>query len=300
MLAAPINPADINMIQGNYGKMAELPAVGGNEGVGVVEKVGKNVKQLAVGARVVPAKAGLGTWRSHLIAKGDDFTAIPSDIPIEYAACMTVNPATAYRLLNDFVDLKEGDVVIQNGGSSMVAHCVAQLAKERGIKVISVMRERPEEDGEVEERLKSLGSYLVCTETYARTAAFKKLISDLPKPKLALNCVGGSSATELARHLGEGGVLVTYGGMSKKPVLVSTGGFIFKDLTYRGFWMTRWYEKASADEKNKMMKELSEMVKKDKLKFYIETHKLEDWRFAYEASTGPLRNRKVVLQLSDY
>ena len=34
--------------------------------------------------------------------------------------------------------------------------------------------------------------------------------------KLALNCVCGRSAAELTRHLGEGAVMVTYGGMSRQ------------------------------------------------------------------------------------
>jgi trans-2-enoyl-CoA reductase len=60
MLAAPINPADINMIQGVYGIKPKLPAIGGNEGVGVIEKVGKNVKKLQKGDRVIPANPGFG------------------------------------------------------------------------------------------------------------------------------------------------------------------------------------------------------------------------------------------------
>lgn len=39
MLAAPINPADINMIQGKYALKPKLPAVGGNEGVAEIMKV---------------------------------------------------------------------------------------------------------------------------------------------------------------------------------------------------------------------------------------------------------------------
>jgi hypothetical protein len=34
--------------------------------------------------------------------------------------------------------------------------------------------------------------------------------------------------------------MVTYGGMSRQPVTVSTTAFIFKDVTLRGFWMSRW------------------------------------------------------------
>jgi NADPH-dependent curcumin reductase CurA len=37
-----------------------------------------------------------------------------------------VNPATAYNMLSDFVDLKEGDWVIQNGANSSVGSSLIQ------------------------------------------------------------------------------------------------------------------------------------------------------------------------------
>ena len=39
-------------------------------------------------------------------------------------------------------------------------------------------------------------------------------------PKLALNCIGGKSALNLTRSLAPGGVLVTYGAMSKEPLTI--------------------------------------------------------------------------------
>ena len=65
MLAAPINPADLNMVEGNYALLPKLPAVGGNEGVGVVERVGADVKGLVAGDVVMAAAAGLGTLFTH-------------------------------------------------------------------------------------------------------------------------------------------------------------------------------------------------------------------------------------------
>ena len=50
----------------------------------------------------------------------------------------------------------------------------------------------------------------------------------LPKARLALNCVGGQSSTELVQTLCKRGVHVTYGGMSLKPVITSTSALIFK------------------------------------------------------------------------
>lgn len=60
----------------------------------------------------------------------------------------------------------------------------------------------------------------------------------LPRPKLGLNCVGGASSTALAKALAHGGTIVTYGGMSMKPVTIPTSLLIFKDLTCKGFWLS--------------------------------------------------------------
>lgn len=39
-----------------------------------------------------------------------------------------MNPPTAYRMLKDFVDLKPGDTVIQNGANSAVGKAVIQVS----------------------------------------------------------------------------------------------------------------------------------------------------------------------------
>lgn len=59
-LASPINPADLNQIEGVYGVKAKLPAVGGNEGVAVVVASGSGVSKVQVNDHVIPARPGLG------------------------------------------------------------------------------------------------------------------------------------------------------------------------------------------------------------------------------------------------
>jgi trans-2-enoyl-CoA reductase len=51
------------------------------------------------------------------------------------------------------------------------------------------------------EKLKGYGAHIVVTDEYANKHEFKALIADLPKPKLALNMVGGETATNMARLL---------------------------------------------------------------------------------------------------
>jgi trans-2-enoyl-CoA reductase len=70
----------------------------------------------------------------------------------------------------------------------------------------------------------------------------KKLVG----PRLALNCVGGANSTELGKVLSPGGIHVTYGGMSMKPVTAATSALIFKDTQFRGFWLSRWKQQNQA------------------------------------------------------
>ena len=63
MLAAPINPADLNIIQGKYPIKAQFSpyAIAGNEGVGQIVNC-PNGFGLKEGDWVIPLKKGVGTW----------------------------------------------------------------------------------------------------------------------------------------------------------------------------------------------------------------------------------------------
>ncbi len=65
MLYAPINPSDINMIEGTYPVLPSLPAVAGNEGVGQIVAVGGNVKNVKPNDFVLPSKPGFGNYCHH-------------------------------------------------------------------------------------------------------------------------------------------------------------------------------------------------------------------------------------------
>lgn len=264
MLAAPVNPADINTIQGKYPARPTLPAVPGNEGVGEIVEIGTEVKDLAVGDRVVPLSSGLGTWRTYAKLSVENALSIPKKLGLVEAATLTVNPCTAYRMLRDFANLKPGDVVIQNGANSACGQYVIQIARVWGFKSVNIVRDRPEIN-ELKSFLKKLGATEVLTEEELRkTDLFKS--GKLEKPKLALNCVGGQNALEVMRHLDKGSPIVTYGGMSREPLTVPTSALIFKDIHVRGFWMTEWSKKnADSVERFEMFEELITMMTNNEL-----------------------------------
>lgn len=69
MLAATVNPADINTIQGVYAVKPPLPSIPGNEGVGRIVKVGNSVAgDFQPGDHVIPRINAWGTWRDYAVA----------------------------------------------------------------------------------------------------------------------------------------------------------------------------------------------------------------------------------------
>ncbi|XP_033958868.1 enoyl-[acyl-carrier-protein] reductase, mitochondrial [Pseudochaenichthys georgianus] len=296
MLAAPINPADINMIQGTYAILPDLPAVGGNEGVAQVVEVGRNVTSLKTGDWVIPKDSGLGTWRTEAVLSEGDVISLPNDIPLLSAATLGVNPCTAFRMLSDFEELKPGDSVIQNAANSGVGQAVIQIAAARGINTINVVRDRPEFT-QLSDRLKAIGGTHVIKEEALRRPEMRELFKTCPKPKLALNGVGGQSATELLRHLQLGGSMVTYGGMAKKPVTVPVSALIFKDVKVRGFWVTQWKSDHSSDGRafRAMLDELCQLIRQGKLTAPACTEvSLQDFNKALDAAMQPFISAKRV------
>jgi trans-2-enoyl-CoA reductase len=86
----------------------ELPGVGGGEGVGVVRETGEGVTSVRSGDWVIPAGPSLGTWRGVIVAPEKRFVKIDSNVGLNVAATLSVNPPTAYRMLKDFVSLQTG------------------------------------------------------------------------------------------------------------------------------------------------------------------------------------------------
>lgn len=300
ILAAPVNPADINTIQGKYAIKPPLPAIPGNECIAEVIAVGPEVRKVKSGDKITPFARGSGTWRSHAVYSEDDLILLPKQIGVVEGATINVNPCTAYRMLKDFVGLKPGDTVIQNGANSAVGQIVCQLSKEWKLNCVGIVRDRPELFKLVD-YLKELGASEVMTDQDLRTTTLFKS-GRLPKPKLALNCVGGKNALEMVRHMDKKSTMVTYGGMSREPLTVPTAALIFNDIRFVGFWMTRWtQENPNNPERTAMFNELIRLMVEGKIK--APQHQMINFREYKEALENALRlqgfvGKKYVLDFS--
>ncbi|KAK0393724.1 hypothetical protein QR680_000368 [Steinernema hermaphroditum] len=246
-LASPINPLDINKIEGKYPLRPDYPATGGSEAVGIVENVGADIRSLHKGDHVISNSIYNSVWTQYDVLSEDAVLKVRSDLDVASASTLLINPPTAYIMLTEYVKLSPGDFVVQNSANSAVGRCVIQIASALGLKTINIVRDRPDIDA-LKKGLMSLGGDYVFTEEEF-TKNNTKFIKTLPAPpRLALNGVGGRSAMVLCASLGHGGTVVTYGAMSKKPIEILSSSFIFKDLRAFGVavgpWMQMHPEKA--------------------------------------------------------
>lgn len=294
MISAPVNPADINTLEGTYGEKREMPFIPGNEGVGRVERVGLATAGFKPGQLVIfPGRRG--SWCEAFVAEPNELLAIPPGIPEDQAAMMTVNPSTALRLLNDFIHLKPGDWIIQNAANSSVGRHVIQLARHRGIRTINIIR-RPE----LMDELKAIGADIVFVPTpgFRTRAAVREATGGAPV-RLGFNATSGALLGELLKGLSEDATVVTYGGMSREPFQAGVGQFIFSNLTAKGLWMSRWIRQASQTDITHMFNEIAALIKTGVLHVPIEaTYRLEQYREAIAHAMREGRKGKIVFRMN--
>jgi trans-2-enoyl-CoA reductase len=290
MRAAPINPADLNQIEGKYPIRSELPAIPGFEGAGIVVDLGANVTSVAAGALVI-LPHNVGTWRDAVAVKADQLVALPTGIEPVHAAMLKINPMTAWRLLHDYVQLQKGDWLIQNAANSAAGRAVIQIAHELGYKTINVVRR-----AELIEELRAEGGDIVVVDGENLRDEVKTATSSA-QIRLGLNAVGGDSALRLANCLAPGSTMVTYGAMSLQPLKIPNGLLIFKDLRFRGIWINKWYDNATKEERMEAFGPLFGMAKRGLLKTKVEkAYLLSEAKAAVTRAAQGKRSGKIIFK----
>ena len=287
MLASPVNPADINFIQGNYGVKPDLPASPGIEAC--AEVLESKAEGFAAGDKVIFIER-VGTWQSHLVCDAQKALRIPSEIAPEQAALLKVNPATAWQILHAYVDLKPGDWVIQNAANSSVGQCLIQIAKQLGLRTINTVRREG-----LESELKALGADHVLLDNAELVTKVREICGE-NMPKLASNAVGGDSALRQMDALAEYGTQVTFGAMSMRSLKVPNKFLIFKGISLRGLWITQWIAAAEREEIEQVYGRLAQWVVDGKLTQSVEkAYKPSQLAEALERSQQGERKGKVLL-----
>lgn len=155
---------------------------------------------------------------------------------------------------------------------------------------VNLFRPRATEEATEETRnmLKEYGATWAVTESELADSSslVARELRDAGSAKLALNCVGGKNALVLMKNLANGGVLVSYGAMSRSPMPIPVGPLIFKDISLRGFWVSGWIKRVGVAEREPMLHRLSDWFSTGAMKpSPFLSVPFSDWKIAIEHNT---------------
>lgn len=139
--AAGVNPADVKLREGGFGRDERLPRALGFEVSGTVVAVGAGVEAYAVGDDVIGFVAeGEGGFADHAVLRVEDVLAKPENISFQVAATIPLAGSTAYDLTHD-IELEAGQTLLILGAGGGVGHLVAGIGRVHQFRVIGIASE---------------------------------------------------------------------------------------------------------------------------------------------------------------
>ena len=210
--ASSINKADMHQLTGwprmlrpvtRNGILRPKSPLLGSDVAGVVEAVGKNVTDLAVGDEVFGGRNG--SFAEYVSAKF--VVKKPANVSFEEAGTIGIAGLTALQGLRDKGGLEPGERVLINGASGGVGTMAIQVAKALGAHVTAVVGPRNVEQA------RELGADRVIDRTkenFTRSGERYDLIADV---------AGGHSWSALKRALEPDGRLVIVGAHGSRSQL---------------------------------------------------------------------------------
>jgi NADPH2:quinone reductase len=205
--AASLNRADLSLRKGAYRiSPDQLPVIPGREFAGTIEKLGANVDEFKLGQRVV-GYPSLGGYAEHAIAKASEIRPVPDGVTsAQAAAAPTVFLTAWFGLLTDG-NLKAGEWLLVQGGSSGVGTAAIQIAKHLGAKVITTTGSE-----EKARRLRKLGADVTIDVSQYDFLPEVMRVTNNRGVDVVLEMIGGEVYQKSLQALAPGGRLFSIGG----------------------------------------------------------------------------------------
>ena len=301
MLASPVNPSDLLMVRGRYGKQPPLPATPGFEGVGIVECSGGGLLgKILVGKRVAVLNRDRGNWCEQTVVPAKQAIPLSVDLPLEQAAMFFVNPASAYAMTRHILHVEPGEWLLQTAAGSALGRMVIRLGKRYGFRTLNVVRRE-----EAVDELKSLGGDAVVVFDPDRHAP-EQLHEEVMKItgglglKYAIDPVGGRTASAVVPCLASGGRMLVYGTLTDELLSFSPRSLMAAGASIHGFWLALWMQEQGLLAKLSLVRAIKRLMREGVLVSEVgQTFPLDQITEAVRAAEQPARGGKVLLHISD-
>jgi NADPH:quinone reductase len=234
--AAGVNLSDALMRENRYAVTPTLPAIPGNEVVGEVVQIGRDVKGFVRGDRVALSlfAAGLsaGGYAELVAADARFATRIPPELSDDQAVALMVQGLTALALTRHTPVADKAVLVSAAGGG--VGGLLLQLLKRAGARRIIALASTPEKRA----LTLSLGADAAVDYTVPGWTEQVRSLTEGTGPDVVFESVGGDVTGAALSVLAPRGVMVVYGALNIQrfslgvPELLQ---LIFKNQAVLGF-----------------------------------------------------------------
>jgi NADPH:quinone reductase len=297
MIAAPVNPSDLLVVRGQYGRLPALPATPGFEGVGVIDAAGPGLlrllRGLRPGRRVAVLNGRGGNWQEQVVIPARQAVPLPADIPDEQAAAFFVNPATALVMTRWVLRVPKGAWLLQTAAGSALGRMVIRLGKHDGFRTLNVVRRRAQAD-----ELRRAGADAVIATDEEDLEARVREVTGGAGVKHALDAVGGATGGAVVRSLGAEGRLLLYGTLSGEPIPLEPRALMVGQKRVEGFWLSEWTARQGVLTMLKLFRQITRLLRAGVLTSEVAgSFPLEDFKAAVEKAEAPGRQGKVLLRM---
>ncbi len=233
---APIHPADIYSIYGQYARPADqsTPLIG-FEGSGTVVALGENLKiPFNIGQKV--HVRGPGTMAQYILVETTNAYPVQGDLSLEQAAPHSSNPATVVYM----------GVLAQRGGHKAAIHTVGSSAlgrilirylKEKGIKLINIVRK-----DEFIEELQTEGADYVLNSTAPDFEAQLKEVAEKEQATISFDAIAGDFTSKVITAQPAGSVCYIYGALGGRTLPSISIMELFKGKTITAFSVATYHQ----------------------------------------------------------
>jgi len=256
MIASPVNPSDLFVVQGRYGVLPSLPATPGFEGVGIVDKAGPGLLgRLVLGKRVTVINNRGGNWAEYAVIPARQARPVPADIPDEQVASFFVNPATALAMVRHVLAVPKGAWLLQSAAGSALGRMIIKLGRHDGFKTLCVVRRH-----EAIAELKALGADAVISSSDAPIDEQVRRIVGAEGVHYAIDPVGGDTGSQIFQSLAPDGRMLVYSALSEEPLRIEARPLV-AGKRIEGFWLGQWMRQRSIPAALLLFREIANLIR---------------------------------------
>jgi NADPH:quinone reductase-like Zn-dependent oxidoreductase len=293
MLASPINPSDLMMVRGAYGRQPPLPCVPGFEGVGVVEEGSGLLAWRVKNKRVAVLNSTSGNWQEQVVIPARQAVPVPDELSDEQAATFFVNPASALIMTRYVLKVPRGEWLLQTAAGSQLGRMVIRLGQLHGFKTLNVVR-RPEQ---ADELLRLGGTAMVATDEESLVERVQRITNN-EGVRYAIDAVGGATGTQVINALGRHGRLLLYGTLAGEPITIDPRVLLVGEKRVEGFWLSEWVRDQGVLTMLLLFRKIGQLMRAGTLATEVgQTFPLDEIRAAVRHAAQPGRHGKTLLRI---